>query len=289
MILQTGIIGNTEKLEPFVKLLRENRNFDVIGKASIGTSAGLDDFHYSMPEINRVELIERAEVLLIDDSLSSPFSLLSDMVKKSKHIFMAGYLNLTTDECAQLVKLANESGSVVQVYNPFYFSPEIRWIGSNVTMPVFLEIMDFTGSGQTNQELYPILLMLLDITGISPKKVAAVTFKSAPNSSDFTNVRLEFGNASVVNLNYGSIGSLKEFKIRSYSQNQFIRLNFTENTFFCNNRKVDFTDFETTGEFNSMANAIFGKTRLQSSLEDYLIAMHLVQKINKKTSQFITE
>ncbi len=103
-MLQTGLIGNTEKLEPFVNSLRKNKSFDIIGKASSGTPGALHDFHYSIPEINRVELIERADVLLIDDSLSRPFPILSDMVKKSKHIFMVGYLNLTTDECAQLVK-----------------------------------------------------------------------------------------------------------------------------------------------------------------------------------------
>lgn len=288
-MLQTGLIGNTEKLKPFVKSLRKNKNFDIIGKASSGTPDELHDFHYSIPEINRVELIERADVLLIDDSLSRPFPILSDMIKKSKHIFMAGYLNLTTDECAQLVKLSNESGSVVQVYNPFYYSPAMQWMSSNVSMPVFLEIMDFSGSTQTSEKLYPIILMLLGITGISPKKVAAITFKSSPNKSDFTNVRLEFGDASVVNLNYGSIGPLKEFRVRSYSQNQFIRLNFTEHTFFCNNEIIDITEFEKMDEFISFSNAIFRKTRLKSSLEDYLIAMHLVQKINKKTNQFFAE
>lgn len=288
-MLLTGLIGNTEKLEPFVKRMRKNKSFDIIGKASTGTPTALDDFHYSISEINRIELIERADVLLIDDSLQRPFPLLADMVKKSKHIFTAGYLNLTIDECTQLVKLSNESGSVVQVYNPFYYSPAVRWMSKNVSRPVFLEIMDFSGSGQTSEKLYSIILMLLDVTGISPKKVAAVTFKSAPNKSDFTSIRLEFGDASVVNLNYGSVDPLKKFKIRSYSQNQFIHFNFTEPTFLCNNEGIDLKDFEKADEFISFANVILCKAKAESSIEDYLTALHLVQKISKKTNQFIAE
>lgn len=288
-MLQTGLIGNTEKLEPFIRRLQKNKGFDIIGKASTGTPAVIDDFHYSIPEINRIELIERADVLLIDDSFTSPFPLLASMVKKSKHIFTTDYLNLTTDECGQLIKLANESGSVVQVYNPFYYFPAVRWMCKSASRPVFLEVTNFSGEGQTAEKPYPIILMLLDITGINPKKVAAVTFKSVTDKSNFTNVRLEFDDASVANLNYGNVGPVEEFAIRSYSQNQFIHLDFTEPTYLCNSENIDLTEFQKTDEFTSFANAIRRTDKARSSLEDYLVAMQLVQKINKKTNQFMVE
>lgn len=287
-MLNIGLIGNTEILEPFVKRFRKNKNVNIIGKASVGSSAKIDSFHYSIPELNRIELIERSEVLLIDNSSLLPFNMLCDIIKKSKHVFTTSYLNLTVDECTQLVKLSNESRSVVQVSNPYFYSPAIQWMNSHVSLPVFLEILDFTGKGKNDEKLYPIILMLLGLTGISPKKVGAVTFKSAPNKSDFTNVRLEFGDASVVNLNYGSIDPLEEFKIRAYSQNQFIALNFTKKTYLSNNNPIDLTD-SGIGEIDSFVDSILNKTRNKSSLEDYLIAMHLVQKINKKVAQFFAQ
>lgn len=287
-MLNVGIIGNTEVLEPFVKKLRENKNINVIGKSSVGTSTHLDSFHFSIPEYNKVELIERADVLIIDNASLMPFKLLSDIVRKSKHVFTAGYLNLTIDECSQIVKLANESGSVIQVSNPYYFSPAIQWLGNNISSPVFLDITDFTDNNQQNL-LYPITLMLLDITGISPKKVGAVTFNSSPNKSDFTNVRLEFGDASVVNISYGSLESLEEYKIRIYSKNNFISLNFTRGNFVCNNQPIDLSNFENINETDYFINTILNKARRKSTLEDYLIAMYLSQKINKKIAQFFGE
>jgi hypothetical protein len=215
--------------------------------------------------------------------------MLSEMIKKSKHIFTAGYLNLTIDECTQLVKLANESGSIVQVSNPYYFSPIVQWLNENVSMPTYLDILDFTGRGEKDEKLYPIILMLLGLTGISPKKVGAVTFSSASSKSEFTNVRLEFGDASVVNISFGNLESLEEFKIRAYSRNQFITLNFSKKTYICNNKPIDLTEYSGINEFDWFFNSIQNKPKNKSCIEDYLIAMHLVHKINKKIAQFFAQ
>ena len=288
-MLNVGLIGNTEILEPFVKRLKENKSVNIVGKASIGSSAKLDSFHFTLPEFNRIELIERADVLILDNSSSMPFKILSEIVKKSKHAFTTEYLNLTIDECTQLVKLANESGSVVQVSNPYYFTPQIQWLNNNISTPVFLDILDFTKTKDNNKLLYHIILALIDITGISPKKVGAVTFNSDSNNSAFTNVRLEFGDASVVNISYGLLESLEEFKLRVFSKNNFLSFNFSRNTFICNNQQVDLSEFEKVSEFNYFIDTIEGKAKKKSCLEDYLIAMYLVQKINKKITQFFAQ
>lgn len=288
-MLNVGLIGNTEILEPFVKRLRENKNINVIGKASVGSSSQMNSFHFSIPEFNRVEVIERADVLIIDNSSSMPAKILTEIVKKSKHAFIADYLNLTIDECAQIVKLANESGSVVQVSNPYFFLPQIKWLNNQISSPVYLDIQDFTRANINGNVLYPIILMLLDLTGISPKKVGAVTFNSSPNKTDFTNVRLEFGDASVVNISYGSLESLEEFKIRVYSRNQFVHMNFTRNTSVCNNNPIDLSAFENANEFDYFIDTIQNKIKKKSCLEDYLIAMSLVNKIDKKITQFFAQ
>jgi len=80
-MLNVGLIGNSDILEPFVKSLRENKNINIIGKATVGISERLDSFQFSIPELNRIELIERADVLVIDNSSLLPFKILSDIVK----------------------------------------------------------------------------------------------------------------------------------------------------------------------------------------------------------------
>ena len=286
-MLNIGIIGITEVLEPHVKRIQKNKNVNVIGKSSVGTSAQLNGFHFSIPEFNRVELIERADILLVDNSSLLPFDMLCDMVKKSKHIFITEYLNITTGECAQLVKLANESGSVVQVTNPFYYTPAIQWLNDNISTPLFLDISKYTTEVTFREALYPMLLMLTGITGISPKKVGATAFELAQNATNFANVRLEFGDASVVNINFGSQILIDKFKIKGFSKNQFVSLNLKKEIFLLNNTPIDFSEYLTANEFDTFIGSIQNQTPQNSNLEDYHTAMQLVELIEKKFAQFI--
>ncbi len=285
-MLNIGLIGKTEVLEPHVKRIQKNPNINIIGKASVGTDAKLNSFHYTIPEINRIELIERADVILMDNSSILPFSLLCDIVKKSKHIFTIEYLNLTIDECSQLIKLANESGSVIQVSNPFYFTPAIQWLNQHLVTPTYIDISYITEESINNSTLISLLLMLLNTTGISPKKIGAVTFRSRQTESNFNNVRLEFGDASVVNLNYGNLPPLNEFKIKAYSPGQFVTLNFTGKIYLNNNNPIDLSQISATNELETFIEVVQKKTKPVSTIEDYLIVLHAVQKIIKKITQF---
>nr|WP_319571560.1 hypothetical protein [uncultured Draconibacterium sp.] len=284
-MLNVGLIGNTEILEPFVMEIKKNTQINIVGKASVGSSEELTGFHYSIPEFNRVELIERADLIIMDNSTPMAFKFMRDIVKKSKHIFCAEYPELTIDECTELNKLINESRSVVQVTNPYFFSPAIQWANKNIKTPAFIDYSNFEDDVTEKKSLYPMLLMLLKITGISPKKIGAVTFPGY-NNSKFTNVRLEFGDASVVNLNFGKLESLKNFKVRIYSDNQFATFNFSKEKFLSDNKAIEFDEECMISELDIFLQAIEGKIKKISTLDDYLIAMHVAQKINKKIAQF---
>lgn len=283
-MMNVGLIGNTAILEPYALKIKENKNVNIIGKASVGSNTQLNSFHYSIPEFNRVELIERADVILMDNSTPYPFKLMQEMIRKSKHIFCTEHPALTIDECTELNKLSNESGSLIQVTNPYYYSPAIQWMNANIQTPAFIEYSNFE-EGTASESLYTMLLMLLGMTGISPKKIGAVTFPGQ-NNSKFSNVRLEFSDSSVISLSFGTLESLKDFKIRIYTDNQFATFNFTKNNFACDNKPIDLKSYTNINEFERFFDTIDGKAKKTSCLEDYLIAMHVVQKINRKLQQF---
>lgn len=284
-MLNIGLIGNTKSLEPHVKRIQKNPKINIIGKSSVGINPQLNSFHFTIPEFNRIELIERADIILMDNTSLLPFKLICDIVKKSKHIFTTEYLKLTIEECTQLVKLTNESGSVVQVSNPYFFTPAIQWLNKNITTPVYIDISYFKPEIDTDS-IYPLLMMLLGVTGVSPKKIGAIAFHSKESDSEFNNVRLEFNDASVVNINYGRFDQLNEFKIKAFSPGQFITLNFNSKIFQRHNNPIDLASYSNTNEFDTFINTILNKTQMVSSIEDYLIVLHAVQKINKKLDQF---
>jgi len=284
-MLNVGLIGNTEILEPYVTTIKKNTEINVIGKASVGTSAQLNSFHFSIPEFNRVELIERADVILMDNSTPMPFKFMRDIIKKSKHIFCAEYPDLTIDECTELNKLINESRSIVQVSNPYFFSAAIQWMNENIVTPAYIDYSNFETKAIEDKSLFPMLLMLIGSTGISPKKIGTITFPGY-NNSKFSNIRLEYSDASVVNLNFGSLESLKNFKVRIYSDNHFATFNFTKQRFLCDNEPIELDKYDEVEELNVFIDSILGKRKGISTLEDYLIAMHVAHKIDKKIAQF---
>lgn len=286
-MINVGLIGNTAILEPHALHIKKSALVNIIGKASVGSNTQLNSFHYSIPEFNRVELIERADAVLMDNSTPYPFKLMQEIVRKSKHIFCTEHPQLTVDECIQLNKLSNESGSIIQVTNPYFFTPAIQWMNANVKPPAFIEYSNFE-EGTASESLFTMLLMLVGITGISPKKIGAVSFPGS-NNSKFSNVRLDFNDGSVINLNYGKLESLNDFKIRIYGDNQFATFNFTQETFVCDNKPIDLAPYGTINEFLYFVETIEKKQPQTSSLEDYLIAMYLVQQINKKLAQFSTQ
>lgn len=287
-MLNIGFIGKIEILESHVKKIQKNSNINIIGKTSVGTDTRLNSFQFSIPEINRIELIERADIILIDNSSIIPFAMMCDIVKKSKHIFAIEYLNLSIEECTQLNNLANESGSVIQVTNPFYFTPAIQWLNDNLKTPTYIDISYLTSEEIDNNTLTSLLLMLTGTTGMSPKKIGALSTRSMQTESNFNNVRLEFSDASVVNINYGNLPPLNEFKIKIYSPEQFVTLNFLNKTFQCHNKSINLDSYPTVNEFDIFVNTIVNKSNLVSCIEDYLIVLDTVQKVNKKITQFST-
>lgn len=286
-MLNIGLIGKTENLESHVKKIQKNPNVNIIGKASIGTNDSLKSFHYTIPEINRTELIERADIIFTDNSSKYPFELLCDIIKKSKHIFTFEYINLTIDECIQLIKLSTESGSVVQVTNPFYFTNAVQWFSQNLITPSYIDVSYISSEITTNSTLISLLMMLLGVARKNPKKIEVVAFSSQQANSNFNNVRLEYDDASVINLNYGNMPLSNKFIIKVYSPSRFVVLNFTNETYLNNNNHFTVDTIYAVDELDYFVNTVMKKNKPLSSMEDYLAVLNMVQKITQKISQFL--
>ncbi len=286
-MLNIGIIGNTEVLEPHVKRIQKNKNVNVIGKTSVGTSTQLNGFHFSIPEFNKVELIERADLFLVDSSSLLPYEMLCDIVKKSKHIFATENLKISANECSQLLKLANESGSVVQVTNPYFYTPAIQWINKNLSSPLFLNVSKYSNKESLREVLFPLLLMLSEITPNVPKKVGASAFNSSEEEIAYANVRLEFGDMSVVNLNFGNQITENKFKIKGFSKGKLVSLDFQKNIFLFNKKTIDLSEYLSVNEFNTFIDFTQNRSRKNGNLEVYVDACKLVETVEEKVTQFI--
>jgi hypothetical protein len=284
-MLNIGLIGDIKNLEPQAKKIHDHSEIHISGKSSVGTNTNTGSFRYSIPEFNRVELIERSDALIINRFSLLPFQLLCDVVKKSKHIFATEFPAIGINECRELAKLADEAQTVFQINNPFYFSPAVQWLGKNLKKPAYLDISYFKTNFEETDPLLPLLFMLKDITGTDPRKINAISFTKTSSEFGFNNVRLEFGDASTVNINFG-LANYNEFKIRAWTAGQVVSFNMQTKNYSYNNSTPDLSEFKSINEFDEFVKNALKTSSIRSDISEYLSVLQTIDRINAKLEQF---
>ncbi|HKJ78788.1 MAG TPA: hypothetical protein VKA10_04610 [Prolixibacteraceae bacterium] len=285
-MLNIGIIGDISALEKYILQIRKNKNAQIIGKSSVGINRSPENFQFTIPEFNKVELIDRADVLIINNFSLLSFSTLCGIVKKSKHIFATDYPELTVEECRHLVKLTSEAKTIFQLLNPFYNLDAMRWLNENLKYPALLDVSCFKPDAKMDKLLIQLLLMLKGTTKTDAKKTGAVTFKGSSDHSVFHNLNLQFGDASVVNINYGKMDVNNEFILKSYADGQFVLFNFNTKIFTVNNSPINLKPYSSITELELFIDSANGKKHTITLIEDYSTVIEGIQKIEKKMSQF---
>jgi hypothetical protein len=286
-MLNLGLIGDIQLLEPYTKKAYEHREIHIAGKSSVGTHPATGNFRISAPEFNRIELVERSDALFINRFSLLPFQMLCDMVKKSKHFFAASYPALNPDECTHLTKLAGEAKTVIQVANPFYYLPPVQWLNQNLKKPAYIEVTMDKTTLFDNQTLIQILLMLKSLTGNNPKKTGAVLFDSEPAKSGFTHFQLEYGDGTVLTVNLNKVESQLEFKIKTFAGNQFTSFDLLKLQGTVNHSPADLSHLKDENETDIFFSAIINKNKYYTSIEDYSTVLQTVQSIQSKLDRFI--
>jgi hypothetical protein len=287
-MLNLGLIGDVHLLEPFIRRALDHPEIHITGKSSVGIHPHPEDFRLSVPEFNRIELIERSDALLVNRFSLLSFQMLCSMVKKSKHFFAATYPGLGNEQCLHLAKLAQEAKTTIQVSNPFFYTPAIQWLNRNLKKPAFLSVSHFGNEIPGNDLLIQLLLMLKDLSGIRTKKTGVVSFHSNPADSIFHNLQVEFTNGLIVSINYGKKELPHEFKIRSYAKDQFAEFDLLKNSAFCNQIPIDLSSCNKESETDSFIHAVIHGKSCITGLEEYSSAMQTAEMIRAKQEQFIS-
>lgn len=286
-MLNLGLIGEVDSLEPYVLKALEKGQVHVIGKSSVGFHTKHGSSVLQVPEFNRIELIERSDILFINKFSLLPFSLLCEMVKKSKHFFAAGYPDLQPPELLQLAKLAAEAKTTVQISNPFYYYPALQWFSSMVKQPVYVDVTYYESEIENREILLQLILMLKDLTGQVPKKTSAISFNSAPANSMYQNIQLDMGNGSVINVNSGKSKDNLQFTLKAYMNGLFVELDLINNTIIRNLKSIDLSEISETDEISSFLYAVQQNKHAATGLEAYANALQTMTKIKEKLSRYV--
>ncbi|NQU85297.1 MAG: hypothetical protein HQ541_06010 [Mariniphaga sp.] len=67
-MLNIGLIGKIASIEKQVEKLKKYPDVRIQGKSSVGTKTQNSEYSFTIPEYNRVELIERCDAIILEDS-----------------------------------------------------------------------------------------------------------------------------------------------------------------------------------------------------------------------------
>ncbi len=279
-MLNIGLIGKSDSLELQIKELNTYDGIAIQGKSSVGTKDLDSDYSYTIPEYNRVELLERSDALILDDHTLLPYELIKDAIKRNKHIFFADYPEYSNLQFEELVKLIDESGTIVQVKNPYMYNPAVNWIRKKLSTPFYMDIdlkLDFNNKNEI--PLIELIIMLLKVSTLELKKVKPLYFKNEVKEYRYNNIRFEFDNSSVVNLKILKWDKDRKFTIHTITNNEIINANILKPSVDSTTGYSSLKGLKFSNEFESFFSAIKRQSFPKTGMRDYFEAKKATDEI----------
>lgn len=156
-----------------------------------------------------------------------------ELLQQGKDVFIEKPITETTAQAEDLVKLAREMGKLIQVGHIERFNPVLSYLEQNLKEPKFIEahrLSPYPGRGTDVSVILDLMIHDLDVIlhlVDSPLiSFDAVGVAVLSKSEDIANVRLKFANGCVANITTSRISPEKLRKIRVFSANSYISLDY---------------------------------------------------------------
>ena len=182
---------------------------------------------YSSPEI--IPLI--CDLLAILDPHFCTFDYLSLAIRNGCHLFLSDKLKLTTEERKQLIQLANEGGTYIQIQNDFLFHPFQEKIRNHTNRTCFIEVSQSAPAkpDRLNEYLMNNLLMILRVAGSPIHKINVFCGTIPSRQPDVLNVHINFKNGSVAMLTLRFIEEQEVHFLSIHASGKITTFDFAQN------------------------------------------------------------
>src|SRR5438067_1381906 len=170
------------------------------------------------------EAAASSDALSIVTPTATHFELAKALLQKGKHLLVEKPMTDNAAQAAELVQLARQQHSVLQVGHVERFNPVFKYLETVATEPRFIETHRLSPYPARSTDIGVVLdLMIHDLDVVlafvkSPiTSVDAVGIPVLSASEDIANARLRFANGCVANLTVSRVSPERMRKIRVFS------------------------------------------------------------------------
>lgn len=236
-MLNIGVLGAGHLGRIHLQCIREIEDYRLVG------------FYDTNPEICKeveekfgirrfnsiVELIEEVDVVDIVTPTISHFHNAAMVLQKGKHVFIEKPVVATPAQARELIRMAEEAHSKVQVGHVERFNPAFLAAQPFIGTPMFIEahrLSPFSPRGTDVPVILDLMIHDIDIVLATVKsplvKVSASGVPVISDQPDIANARLEFENGCVANLTASRISLKKMRKTRFFQRDAYIAVDFLD-------------------------------------------------------------
>ena len=232
-MVKLGIVGANESSRKHLQTLRELNEFEIIGlfdhnkdnAEKFSKENGIALFEDYQLLLNEVEAVD------IQTPVGMHYRFASLAIKNSVHVLLSGIISEDIREARHINELAIEAQVNVKVLHHDKLHPEIKTLKRIAKKPVYVECNRFQNkvlSISNDSIIFGALIndieLLAHLINSKVRKVTTNATRIYNDFVDFVNVRIDFENGCVANMNCGNFENGQNSNIRIFQRNECIRL-----------------------------------------------------------------
>ncbi|MBU0674665.1 MAG: Gfo/Idh/MocA family oxidoreductase [Proteobacteria bacterium] len=222
------------------------------------------------------QLLRETDAVSVVVPTSLHFDVARDCLNSGTHVMLEKPMTTTVEEADELIRLADQNGSILQVGHLERFNPAVMALDQFITTPLFIEshrIHVFKNRALDVDVVLDLMIhdidLILNIVKSPIQTIHTVGLPVVTHTTDIANARLIFENGCTANITVSRISQENIRRLRIFQPNSFISVDYG---------KKELTVIRLLGEMDEnnmprqevISSCFMEKDALQLELEDFV-------------------
>ena len=207
----------------------ENSNLVALVDNSSSTLQDIaGDFPNVTTESDYHSIIDQVDAVSIVTSTPSHHSIAKDFLSKGKHVLLEKPITSTSDQAAELIKIASENNAILQVGHIERFNPTVLAMEEHIQTPKFIEserLAPFKARGTDVSVILDLMIhdidIILSIVQSDISSIHASGMSVLSDDIDIANARITFANKCVANVTASRVSNKSARALRLFQNNAY--------------------------------------------------------------------